>query len=49
MTIGKNPNYNIINISYNTEESPGDLKRLTVTQTTVKSRQLKLVGKLSEK
>ena len=28
------PNYSIINVGHNTEKSPGDLKRLAVTQTT---------------
>ena len=35
-TSGNNPNYNIIEISQNTEKSPGDLTRLVVTQTPVK-------------
>ena len=30
------PNYSIVEISQNTEKSPGDLKRLAVTQTPVK-------------
>ena len=30
---GDHPNYSIIKIGQNTEKSPGDLRRLTVTQT----------------
>ena len=30
-------NYNIVEISQNTEKSPGDLRRLAVTQTSVKT------------
>ena len=39
------PNYNIIKISKNTAKSPGDLKRLDVTQTPVKDHQLTLMWK----
>ena len=42
-TSGDHPNYNIIENSQNTEKSPGDLRRLTVTQTPVKVHQLKLM------
>ena len=44
-TSGDHPNYNIINISQNTEKSPGDLKRLAVTQTPVRNHRLTLVWK----
>ena len=39
------PNYSSIKISQNTEKSPGDLKRLAVTQTQVKDHQLTVVWK----
>ena len=42
-TSGDHPNYLIIEIGQNTEEIPGDLKRLVVTQTPVKDHQLTLV------
>ena len=32
-----NPNYNIVEIGQNTEKSPGDLKRFTVTQTSAEN------------
>ena len=35
-----NPNYSIVKISQNTEKSPGDLRRLAVTQSPVKNHQL---------
>ena len=35
------PNDNIIENSQNTEKSPGDLRRLAVTQTPLKDYQLK--------
>ena len=38
-------NYNIVEIGQNTETSPGDLKRLVVTQTPVITHQLKLMLK----
>ena len=38
-TSGDHPNYSIIEIGQNTEKSPGDLRRLTVTQTPVKDHQ----------
>ena len=37
---GDCPNYSIIEISQNTEKSPEDLRRLSVTQTPVKNHQL---------
>ncbi len=37
------PNYYIIENDQNTEKSPGDLKRLAVTQTPVKNHQLTLM------
>ena len=40
---GDHPNYNIIKIGQNTEKSPGDLRRLAVTQTLVKAYQLTLI------
>ena len=43
-TSGDNPNYSIVEISQNTEKSPGDLNRLAVTQTSVEN-QLILVWK----
>ena len=36
-------NYTIIENGQNTEKSPGDLRRLAVTQTPVKNHQLKLM------
>ena len=38
-TSGHNPNYNIAEIDQNTEKSPGDLRRLVVTQPPVKDHQ----------
>ena len=32
-TSGDHPNYSIVEIGQNTEKSPGDLRRLAVTQT----------------
>ena len=32
--------YNIVEVSYNTEKSPGELRRLAVTQSPVKDYQL---------
>ena len=44
------PNDSITKNGQNTEKSPGDLRRLAVTQTSVKYHQLKLMGKtLKEK
>ena len=45
-TSGDNSNYCIIEISQNTEKSPGDLKRLAVTQIPVKDHQLTLMWKI---
>ena len=42
-TSGGHPNYYIIDNSLNTEKSPGNLRRLVVTQTSVKPYQLILV------
>ena len=39
------PNYYIIENDQNTEKSPGDLRKLPVTQTPVKDHQLKLMWK----
>ena len=39
-TSGDPPNYYLIKIDQNTERSPGDLRRLAVTQTPVKDYQL---------
>ena len=36
-TSGDHPNYSIIEIGQNTEKSPGDLKRLAVTQISVRN------------
>ena len=40
---GCNPKYNIPEIGQNTENSPGDLRRLLVTQAPVKDYQLTLI------
>ena len=37
------PNYNIAEIGQNTKESPGDLKRLDLTQSPVENHRLILV------
>ena len=37
------PDYSIVDNSQNTEKSPGDLRRLAVTQTPVKDHQLTLM------
>ena len=42
-TSGDYPYYYIIEIDQNTEKSPGDLRRLVVTQTLVKDHQLTLM------
>ena len=39
------PKYNIIENGQNTEKSPGDVRRLAVTQTPEKNHQLKLMWK----
>ena len=41
-TSGDHPNDNIIENGQNTEKSPGDLRKLAVTQTPVKDQQLML-------
>ena len=46
-TSGDHLNYNIVEIGQNTEKSPGDLKRLAVTQTPVRKHQLTWSGKNS--
>ena len=45
-TSGDYPNYSIVEISWNTGNNPGDLRRLVVIQTSVKNNQLTLVWKL---
>ena len=40
---GDHPNNYITENSHNTEKSPGDLRRLAVTQTPVKDHQLMLM------
>ena len=40
---GDYANYNIIEIGQNTEKSPGDLRRVAFTQTSVKDHQLTLM------
>ena len=42
-TSADHPDYNIIENRQNTEKSPGDLRRLAVTQTPVKDHQLMLI------
>ncbi len=42
-TSGDHPNYGIIDIGQNTEKSPGDLRKLVVTQTTGKDHLLTLM------
>ena len=42
-TWGDHPNYYIIENGLNTEKSPGDLKRLSVTKTQAKDHQLTLM------
>ena len=44
-TNGDHPNNSIIEIGQNTEKSPGDLKRLVVTQTSVRNHRQTLVRK----
>ena len=43
------PDNNIIKIDQNTEKSPGDLRRLTVSQTPLKNNQLTWYEKLLKK
>ena len=45
MKNGDHPNHCIIEIGQNTEKSPGDLRLLAVTKTTVKDHQLMLMWK----
>ena len=40
------PDYSIVKIGQNTETSPGDLRRLAVTQIPVKDHQLTIVCKI---
>ena len=42
---GDHSDYSVIKIDQNTQKSPGDLRRLAVTQTPVKAHQLMLVQK----
>ena len=43
MMSGDHPNNTIIEIGQNTEKSPGNLRRLAITQTLVENHQLTLV------
>ena len=47
-TSGNNPTYSTVEIGQNTEKSPGDLRKLFVTQNPVKDRQLTLIWKKSQ-
>ena len=42
-TNGDHPNYSIIEIGQNAEKSPGDLRKLAVTQTSEKDHRLTLM------
>ena len=42
-TSGDHPNYSIVEIGQNTENCPGDLKRLAVPQTPAENRQVTLL------
>ena len=44
-TSGDHANYSIVENGQNTEKSPGDLRRLVVTQAPVKNHQLKMMWK----
>ena len=44
-TTGDRPNYYIIGNDQNTDKSPGELRRLAITQTPLKDYQLTLMGK----
>ena len=44
---GDHPNYSIVEIGQNTEKSPGDLRKLAVTQTLVRNHRLTSCQKLS--
>ena len=46
---GDHPNYSIVEIGQKTKKSPGDMRRLVVTQTPVENHRLTLVGKNSQK
>ena len=46
LEIGGRADYSIIEIDQNTDKSPGDLKKLAVTQTPIKDHQLTLVWKI---
>ena len=48
-TSGDHPNYSIVEIGQNTKKSPGDMTRLTVTQTPGKEHQLTLISETSKK
>ena len=43
--VGDHPNDSIVENGQNTKKSPGDLRRLTVTQTSVKNHRLLLMLK----
>ena len=45
-TSGDHPNYSIVEIGLKTKKSPGEFRRLAVTQTPVKNHQLMLVWKI---
>ena len=42
-TSGHHSDYSIVEIGQNTEKSPGDLRRLAVTQNSVENHQLTLI------
>ena len=44
-TSRNHPSYSFVKISQNIEKSPGDLRRIAVSQTPVKDHELALVGK----
>ena len=44
-TSGDNPNCSIVEIGQNTEKSPGDLRKLAVTQTPIRNHRLTLMRK----
>ena len=46
---GDHPNFSSIKIGLNIEKSPGDLRRLAVTQTPVRNHRLTLMQKSSQK
>ena len=46
---GNHPNYSIIENGQNTEKSPGELRRLAVTQTPAKDHELMLMRKTLSK